>query len=354
MTHILDAVRKGDIMSRRILGQLLLLALGIALLAGGRNLLAVPVPTMSLQSLIDGSDLIVVAQIDRTESVGITEIDLGSTRVKAAFTRADVTILTVLKGSTSHEEFSVQYLVPDIPLGYRTLSVDAINVLFLKAEVAGGYQFTSPYYPSLPAQNDAIIPESDTLGKVLSEEQAVLASPRQPVTIKEEAIWAVRSVIDSRAIDVLVPSLGDSSTRIRLDAASELAADNNVQGATVACNALLSPPSDAPDYVLFNLQVGIKDGVKDERAIPCLSRLLHSNDNKSREAAAVALRHTGSQAAISALVESLNDPDQRVRWEGAVGLADITAQPKWRPNLIQFHYEEAKFVEHWKAWAANR
>lgn len=341
-------------MIRRTNGQKLLLVLAVALLPGAHYASAVPGPQFNLQSLTDSSELIVVAQVTRTDSAGVSSVEVGNSYVKANVMRADLNILTVLKGALSEKKISVSYLVPEYPLGYRTLGPSVVNVLFLKSEGVGSYQFTNPYYPSLPAKSDVSLPESDVLGRILAEEQAVLISPRSQITDRLQAADAIGSVSDSRAINVLVLALSDSSATVRLEAASKLAENDNAEGAAVACRALLIPPGGAPDYILHNLRVGIRDGVKDQAVVPCLTQLLHSKQNDDRIAAASALRHTASPSAVSALVGALDDPDEQVRFEAVVGIADFAGQSQWRPNLIQFHDDSAKFVSHWKAWAARR
>lgn len=326
--------------------------LGMTFALGVPCVLAIPVPPFDLQSLAQRSDLIVVATVDRTDAVGTSAVKLGDKEIDAQIIQAELGVVTVLKGSVSGSRLSAQYLAPSLPIGYRTVGIGQLRVLFLAVKDGGGYTFADAHFPSLPATVGANTSDSDPLGRVLDEERSVLASPTSAVTDKEEALHAIGSAKDIRALSALLPGLSDLSTTVRLETAGELAAHNNVQGASIACEALLEPPKEAPAYVLHNLRVGIRDGVKDEQAIPCLTQLLQSKDDSTREAAASALRHTGTLAAVSPLAAALDDPDEHVRYQAVAGLAEISGQLQWRPNLIQFHQDGGKFTDHWKAWVS--
>ena len=88
--------------------------------------------------------------------------------------------------------------------------------------------------------------------------------------------------------------------------------------------------------------------------MPSLTRLLGAQETETRRAAAAALAHSGSRAALEPLSLALNDADAQVRYNAVVGLADLTGQSDWRPNMDVFQSEEDKYLAHWKDWALKR
>ena len=316
--------------------------------------LAAPLPVPDVQSIAQRSDLIVVATVDRTDVVGTSTVSVGDHAVGAKVVQAQLVISSVLKGYVSANRLPIQYAVPTVPIGYRSLAVGQVRVLFLAVKDDGGYTFANPYFPSMPGNAGANLGDSDITGKLLDEEQSVLTSGESIDPDKTEAVYAISLIKDARAVGALLPGLSDPSIAIRLEVAGELTTHNNVNGASVSCEALLEKPNGVPAYVFHNLRVGIRDGVKDAQMVPCLAQLLHSKDDSSREAAASALRHTHCSAAVNPLALALDDPDEQVRYQAVGGLAEISGQTRWRLNLIEFHSDGERFVQHWKAWVSSQ
>jgi HEAT repeat protein len=140
---------------------------------------------------------------------------------------------------------------------------------------------------------------------------------------------------------------------LRLAVAGALLARNDILALPEVESALLHPAPTAPPYLLHNLNYAISEGVKDQAAIPALARLLRASQPETRRAAASALMHTGTAACIPALLSGLSDPDMHVRYYGAVGLAEITGQLEWRPNMDDFMSHEQRYLSHWREWARS-
>jgi len=83
-----------------------------------------------------------------------------------------------------------------------------------------------------------------------------------------------------------------------------------------------------------------------------LSRMAHAKELETRRAAASALRHTGAKSALAPLAYLLNDNDLQVRHEAIVGLAEITGDLEWGPNLDLFQSQEQQYLKHWCDWAS--
>jgi HEAT repeat protein len=64
--------------------------------------------------------------------------------------------------------------------------------------------------------------------------------------------------------------------------------------------------------------------------------------------------HTGSNSAIDPLLSALDDLDPMVRYYSVVGLAEITGQTDWRPNIDDFTSDPNRYLKHWHEWSQNR
>jgi hypothetical protein len=314
------------------------------------HLYAVPVPTFNLQSLLDASDLVIVGNIEDIQALVKAEILTGTFHQEATKTQAHIRVMFTLKGGPIPADMNVHYLIPDSAIGYSTLPPKSCRLLFFKSE-KGVYKFATPYYLSLPALCTGNTQESDALGNVIAQEAAVLVSPTTKASDKEEALYALGTCKDPRAVEGLAGDVNDSSQTIQLEVISQLALRGNIKGIHLASQALLAPPATVPSYVLHNLKVGIRDGARDEQAVPELSALLQSKDDATREAAAEALRRIGSRSAIDPLVRALGDQDKKVRYQAVVGLAEINGDKDHHPNLIDYDRDESRYLEHWKAWS---
>jgi HEAT repeat protein len=126
---------------------------------------------------------------------------------------------------------------------------------------------------------------------------------------------------------------------------------NDISGLPISEDALTKQASTVPGYLIHNLDYAISQGVHDDRAIPVLARLLLLPEVETRRAAASALWHTHSRSAVSGLIQALNDEDFEVRYYGVVGLAEITGELEWHPNMEVFHQDETKYLQHWREWS---
>jgi HEAT repeat protein len=207
----------------------------------------------------------------------------------------------VLKGASA-PTIAFHFLVPETPNGYSTVSVLSYRILFLSKQVDGTYEFASPYYPSLPAVTDAPRAPGSPIVRVLEELSHVVASMSASASAEQrrEAIFAMSRSRTNEATDLLQQAFNEAGSTVKLDVAAALLERNNIVGLDAAVNALLRPTS-LPPYLMHNLSYSIAEGVKDQRAIPALGRLLASPNPEVRRSAVSALRHTESPSAESLL-----------------------------------------------------
>ncbi len=156
------------------------------------------------------------------------------------------------------------------------------------------------------------------------------------------------------ATDLLQRVFNQTDSVAKIEVAAALLERNDVTSLDVAVDALLRPRG-VPPYLLHNLSYAIAEGLKDERAIPALGRLLASRQPEIRRSAVSALWHTGSSSAIPLLSASLWDSDLEARYYAVVGLAEITSQDDWRPLMDDFKANQSRYLVYWRDWArANK
>jgi HEAT repeat protein len=225
--------------------------------------------------------------------------------------------------------------------------------MFFLVESSTGVVFASPYFPSVVAAPGAKLQEGTPIDRVVQVLGNVLASSKTSLRQKQEAVFALSRTRAEVATQVLRSGMDQADSALQLAIASALLERNDISALPKVEPLLLSPTSMIPPYLLHNLNYAISEGVKDEAAVPSLARLLGAPHAETRRAAASALRHTGSRAAIPALLSGLNDSDLQVRYYCAVGLAEITGQREWRPNMDDFLSQEKRYLNHWREWARN-
>jgi PBS lyase HEAT-like repeat len=235
-------------------------------------------------------------------------------------------------------------------------TADLSSRVFFLAESSGELRLADPYYPSVVA-----IPGPETQGgtpieRVIDELGAVLESTKTPTEEKREAIFTLNSSKNPAAIRALRQFAEVKDVILRLSVAAALLEHNDISTLQFAEEALLKPDPALPPqlYLLHNLSYAISEGVKDERAVPSLTKLLHVRSVETRRAAASALMHTGATSAIDPLLTATDDSDSTVQYYAVVGLAEITGQTDWRPNGFAFTSDPQKYLAHWREFAKSR
>ena len=315
---------------------------------------SIPVPALNLDELTDKADLIVVSQVTSVREIGRTSLPVGNEKVSARVMVSELRVDQVLKGSSGLSSAGVQFFSPEMPIGFRAIQPLSYRVFFLKGSAEDGFRLVSPYYPSviavpgIPAQGVAI------LERVVAQVATVLLLPSSSTDQKQEAIFALSSTKSPAATRALRAGLQEKEVTVQLSVTAALLERNEMSGLHIAEEALLNPRPDIPRYLLHNLSYGISEGVREEKAIPSLTRLLNAVSPEVRRAAASALRHTGSRSAIDPLLSAVGDSDLEVRYYSVVGLAEITGQTDWRPNMHDFLSDQHRYLNHWRDWARNR
>jgi hypothetical protein len=306
-----------------------------------------------MADLASTADAIVLGKIVSIGQVGVTTLELGAEKVPSRVMAAELHAQEVLKGAPSTVDITVQFFLPDDPIGYRTPPVGTSAIFFL-SHTDQGYSFTSPYYPSVVGMPAAAAEGGALLDRLAVRVGAVIESTETSLDQKRQAIFVLGETPGATSTLLLQSASHLYEPTLRLGAVAAMLMRNDISGLELAAEALLLPAGGPPSETTQNLLSGISVGVKNPQAVPTLATLLRQGNDPVRRAAASALVHTASPSAIDALAQALDDGDYQVRYYAVVGLADITGQRDRRPNTDDFRNREATYLSYWKEWRRAR
>ena len=312
-----------------------------------------PGPPINLDNLIAEASLITIGEITSVKEVGKTTVALEDRDVSAEEMVAELRVDQVLKGATGNiSSLQVHYDVTDEFVGRRSVAPLSYRMFFL-VQSSEGLKLASPYYPSAVAVRGTKIEEGTASERVMSELGAVLKSETTPLPERQEAVFVLSTSRSPAAVEALRQGANTNDVSLRLAVSAALLKNNDISTLQFAEDALLKPsPSYSPE-LLHNLSSAIY-WVKDEHAVPALTRLLRTGSNETRRSAAAALMRIGSRLSIDAFLSAVNDSDFQVRYYSVVALAEITGQMDWRPNTDDFNSDQNKYLDHWREWSKSR
>jgi HEAT repeat protein len=311
---------------------------------------SIPIPVLNLAELANTADVIAIGQIVSINQENVETMTINGVPVSMHRMIGEMRLDQALKGNIDKPQVRFEFALSDAPLGYSGVAAGTYRMVFLKRG-RSAYTFVSPYYPSVPAAPGIPLRKGSVLENISYQLEAVVQDSGADIAQKREALYALGTLRVLPATDALEHALQEKSTDLQLIALAALLERNNISGMPVAEAVLTKRPPVIPSYLLHNIDYAISEGVRDDRAIPALARLLEVPDTETRRAAASALWHTSSSGAGPALAKALDDPDFEVRYYGVIGLAEIAGQMEWHPNMDVFRAEEAKYLRHWREWA---
>jgi hypothetical protein len=313
---------------------------------------AAVVPSLDLQTLVANSDVVVVGVLELHQ--GISPNGDRNPGEGPQLRTGVVHVDQILKGRINVGTVEVQESLSEESQGYSSIPIDKCRIVFLRYRNDGRYEVTSPYYPSVVGICGYHSSANADLDRVIDQLGAVLSAKSSVPQDRVEAINDLATVENSNVIGVLKKALENEDRLTRVSASAMLLLQNNISGLEIADTALRSGESDLPSFLRHNLLYGISEGIKDERAIHMLDRLLHLPESDTRRAAASALRHIGSKAAIDPLISALWDVDFDVRYYAVIGLAEITRESDRRPLMDEFKEHEQSYLTYWRNWSRSK
>jgi HEAT repeat protein len=190
---------------------------------------------------------------------------------------------------------------------------------------------------------------------VTAELAHVAGSAEAPLRARREAVEALSTLRTFAATTALQAATRHRDAGPRALAIAALLQRGDMAWLGPAASILLSHEQGVDPYLVWRLATAIEASVKDPKAIPTLVRLLHAPEVPVRRAAAAALRNTRDPAAIGPLTEALDDSDRDVRYQGVIGLAEITgADSQWAPAYDTFLNNQGRYLTYWRDRAKSR
>jgi hypothetical protein len=324
---------------------------------------APPPRALTLAAAIASADLIIVGIVTRvSEAAGA--LSIVSREAEPAYDQlgeAEVAVVRTLAGEAATDPLRVFFLVGKVPSRPWGLLARGQTVLLFLRSTEGGYVPVAPSERPIQAVRSLSAPDAGTsrVERVTNElEQVVLTTdPVVPAREMVRAAVARASLpgnLDLRALSS--PPLRDPARR----------------AAWVAI-ALTEQKIAALDEVrsLFSLAAALSDGGETERpsgealrSLVCeavsglrvpaaragLAGLLHGPNGELARAAAVALRRLHDPAAAPDLLTALDHPDQGVRYQAVMGLAELEPSVDGGPAFELFRKDELRYIERWKQW----
>jgi hypothetical protein len=322
---------------------------------------AMPVPAISISKLTDGATLIAVGEVTSVSEEENATFELEGQVRRARRMLGSLRVDKIIKGNAD-KEVSFRFFIPEEFLGYANVQASQFGMFFLR-ETPEGLVFVSPFYPSILALREGCTAKGRDLERVVAEIDCILKSPAATNRDLLTTIQYFRTVPPANAI----PPLRAAARKLR-SPFNVLASYILVQHNDVSMLPLLEESLQKSSKLLvqdedgsseFNLSVALTY-IKDEGAIPALSRLIVSSDVQTRRDAAGALRHIGTEAIIAPLSPALYDDDWEVRWMAVMGLAGITGDDdeeddqSWYPSHQAFKENEQHYLDHWREWVKKK
>jgi hypothetical protein len=271
--------------------------------------------------------------------------------VSAALMQAILEVDKLLKGGSPVRDLNFNFVLPGAPIGYSGIGKGQYGIFFLDASSAT-YQVHDPYHPSLVACPGAPKVGGSVLDQIVAElaHTAASGSGSSQVT----AVHTLRTLRLPEATTALRRAAASSDWRIKCAALAALLARGEVSVLSESVTLLLHPIPNIDPSSLDDIAYGIREGIKDAKAVAIIEPLLHDPHATYRLAAVTALRNTYDPRAIDALSEALWDSDQRVLYQAVVGLGEITRQDEWTPSIDYFAQNKSRFLQHWRDWSQSQ
>jgi hypothetical protein len=311
------------------------------------------VPGLDLDALTAESSLIITGEVTSVHETGRSKVAFNDFELDVRVETGTIQVDHVLKGNPPLDGVKFQAYLTDSPIGWASIIAHRYSVFFLKTDTSGNFQFTSPYYPSIPTVPGAAMTGTRTIDGVTSSIKAVLSSSQATSNQKTTTIFILSRSKSAGATAALHEASEDPLREVQLTAAGALLERNDTSGLEAVKEALLHPQSIS--YVMsHNLIYAISEGLTDTKAIPALTQLVSSTNPEVRRAVASSLMHMESPDAIEPLKSLLDDSDFEARYYAVVGLAQATNQSVWHPDMEGFRANQAKYLEHWRNWTPTR
>lgn len=309
-----------------------------------------------VSALIRDANIIVVGEVTDVWEDGQEVSQFDGSSESGRLMRARFHIQRVLKGNAEGELSFTFLRSNNADSGFVGVNKGEFGLFFFR-DSGDGLIFASHEYPKIIAGQGECDTAGEPVDRVVGELACVIQSPTSAVFDRINALGALASVPAPSATEVLQRAARALSAPLKLLAAIDLVARNNIsalpiveQGARTSPMLVISDKGNSME-LHWGRALG---GIKDPAAVPVLARMLAVDDSEIRQGAVEGLRNTDSEAALEPLARALYDTDIWVRWKAVMGMATITHQKEWYPFWDQFKDNEQLYLYHWKTWAKEK
>lgn len=315
---------------------------------------AIPIPSLDLPELTNSAALIVVGQVTGVSEDGTASVEVGGQSVPARRMLVRLHVFRVLKGRADASDITFGFVIPDAPSGYAVVVANQFGMFFLRPSKRQILEVANPYHPSVVAARDAPAVAGEPFEQVVAELAYAMTAPQTSNDERVRAVNILATALTPSVTSALKQAAQGEYGAASMHAAAALLRRNDILPLEAAAKALLAPPPETEAGLRRTLAYSIKDGVRDERAVPVLTRLLRADDVEVRRCAAAALRHVATESVIEPLSSALRDDDREVRYQAVLGLAAATGQSEWAPSIDLFEADEQRYLTFWKDWVKVR
>jgi len=323
------------------------------------------IPVASIRDLVNSADLIVVGRVERVEKTGQGSKELQGRTYPGKSFLAELRVDETIKGEPLPAAFTLHYSTPSTDavgnVAEGGLASNTYRVVLLK-KTDTGYEFVSPYYPSLPACPKSCATDwhvdlgDDAYHRVLQRVLDVLCASSD-TNEKKLALWALNWDEDSSAAPFLKAALAHPEIRadpvLSSDLVSYLLRWKDLSVLPLAENAIFQPSQHTDGNSKSNLLLAISK-LNPELSVPLLTRALKLPEPEARIAAARFLQYTESETALDGLLSALDDPNREVQFAVMQSLGNLTEQYQWRPSSTEPDAFWFSCIQHWREFEAAR
>ena len=311
------------------------------------------VPVPDVEKLTKQSTLIAVGELTSTQrDIRAASVDFNGRQINVRVQRGTFRIDQVVKGD-HQPSVTVEFAVPDTPLGWRVPPEHAYGLFFFK-DTGGTLELTDVYRAWVPVPRGISVTADMPLEGVVEVLGKVLSIPDSSPDMKQIALWYLEFAKSDTSTRTLRGVITNADPIVGVNAARALMLRGDVSGLDVIKRAFLPGPQSLPNLLEETVPNAIGIGISDPKLIPDLEELLSSSSRYMRRGVGMALMRTGSPDARNGLRRALADSDFEVRYYGVLGLARITGDARgMTPHMEEFKADEIKYLSYWRERAAE-
>ena len=224
---------------------------------------AIMVPVPDVEKLTEQSSSIVVGELTSIQrDIRATTVDFNDRPINVRVQRGTFRIDQVLKGDHQPSAVTVEFAVPDRPLGWSVPPEHAYGLFFFK-DTGGTFELTDVYHAWVPVPRGISVTANTPLEGVVEVLGEVISIPDSNRDMKQIALWYLefgKSEASTRALRAVITN---ADPIVGLNAARALMLRGDVSGFEVIKRAFLPGPQSLPNQLEETVPNAIGIGISD-------------------------------------------------------------------------------------------